>query len=507
MSHLHLTAGLAITGYKYNLSTSTDNVTYQSYAGSYTNSSWTSGTTFTITGLTNGTFYKIKIRAVNSLGEGAESAEIGPIKPFKVPTVTTTAGSDATTTPSATTTNAPSALQSFGTLVTFERTAGQGGSPWTNPYPAGATTGTGTLNGSAGTTHFVWGTSSGSYPNEVAATSNAYVRTTWPRGTTVYYKTKVYNTSCTATFNGTVNSNGDSTTVTFVYGTSSIADPVTQSYPSSVSAGSVTALTATAVTANAASLAAGTFYYRTKAVNAAGTTYGTEQSITVSAKSATAASEQSFTPPTVGTLYELVCAGGGGGTDGGAGGGGGAVAYYSSASAPASVTFAVGGGGSSGNPGGTSTISFSGVSMSGGGGGVGYFSGSSYGGNSGVASGGTLNYPTTAYTGGATGNIGDSDVGHGGGAGAGGNGGGYNTFENQSQIYAYGGNGGAAATVNGNTFGAGGGGYGEDYLSGGGGPSIGNTPASDYGRGAFRNQAYVETPGTGGLVRFKYYGP
>lgn len=499
MSHLHLTAGLAITGYKYNLSTSTDNVTYQSYAGSYTNSSWTSGTTFTITGLTNGTFYKVKIRAVNSLGEGAESAEIGPFKPFKVPTVTTTTGSDATTTPTATTTNAPSALQSFGTLNTVAHTSGSG--TWTNPYPSGASTGTGTLNGSAGTTHFVWGTSSGSYPNEVAATSNAYVRTTWPRGTTVYYKARIYNTACAATFNGTVNSNGDSATVTIEYGTSSGV------YPSSVSAGSVTALTATAVTATVSSLAAGTYYYRVKAVNTAGTTYGTQQSIAISAKSATAASEQSFTPPTVGTLYELVCAGGGGGTDGGAGGGGGAVAYYSSASAPASVTFAVGGGGSSGNPGGTSTISFSGVSMSGGGGGVGYYSGSSYGGNSGVASGGTSNFPSSAFTGGQGGNIGDSDYGNGGGAGAGGNGGGYNTFENQSQIYAYGGNGGAAATVNGNTFGAGGGGYGEDYLSGGGGPSIGNTPASDYGRGAFRNQAYVETPGTGGLVRFKYYGP
>jgi hypothetical protein len=494
-------AGLAITGYKYNLSTSTDNVTYVPYANSYTTSSWTSGTTFTITGLTNGTYYKVKIRAVNALGEGAESVEIGPLRPFKAPTVITITGSDATTTPTARTTNAPTNTQSFGTLVTFERTAGQGGSPWTNPYPAGATTGTGTLNGSAGTTHFVWGTSSGSYPNEVAATSNAYVRTTWPRGTTVYYKARIYNTACAVTFNGTVNSNGDSATVTIEYGTSSGV------YPSSVSAGTVTALTATAVTATVTSLSAGTYYYRVKAVNAAGTTYGTEQSIAISAKSATAASEQSFTPPTVGTLYELVCAGGGGGTDGGSGGGGGAVAYYSSVAAPASVTFSVGGGGSSGNPGGTSTITFPGVSMSGGGGGVGYFNGAHIAGSSGVASGGTSNYPSSAYAGGSYGYIGDSDVGYGGGGGAGGDGGGSQTYQSQSQIYAYGGNGGAAVTVNGNTFGAGGGGYGEDFSYPGPGPSIGNTPASQYGRGAFRNQAYVETAGTGGLVRFKYYGP
>ena len=78
-------AGLAITGYKYNLSTSTDNVTYLPYAGSYTTSNWTSGNTFTITGLTNGTYYKVKVKAVNSLGEGAESAEIGPFKPNTVP--------------------------------------------------------------------------------------------------------------------------------------------------------------------------------------------------------------------------------------------------------------------------------------------------------------------------------------------------------------------------------------------------------------------------------------
>ena len=384
-------------------------------------------------------------------------------------------------------------------MVIFERTAGQGGSPWTNPYPAGATTGTGTLNGSSGTTHFVWGTSSGSYPNQVTATSNAYAVTNWARGTTVYYKARIINSSCSATFNGTVNPNGLTATVTFEYGTS------TGVYGSSVSAGTVSS--SSSVNATVSSLTPGTYYFRVKAENAAGISYGSEQTVTVTAKSATASSEQSFTPPTVGTLYELVCAGGGGGTYGGSGGGGGAVAYYSSVAAPASVTFSVGGGGSANNPGGTSTISFPGVSMSGGGGGVGYFSGADYAGSSGVASGGTSNYPSSAYPGGAYGYIGDSDVGYGGGGGAGGNGGGSQTYNSASQIYAYGGNGGPAVTVNGNTFGAGGGGYGDDYSYPGPGPSIGNTPASDYGRGAFRNQSYVETPGTGGLVRFKYYGP
>ena len=75
-------AGLPITGYKYALATSADS--YATYGG-YQTSSWTSGTSFTITGLTNGTYYKIKIRAVNALGEGTDSAEIGPFRPNTVP--------------------------------------------------------------------------------------------------------------------------------------------------------------------------------------------------------------------------------------------------------------------------------------------------------------------------------------------------------------------------------------------------------------------------------------
>ncbi len=78
-------AGLAITGYKYSLSISTNNgSTYGEY-GAYTLSSWTSGTSFVIPSLTNGYLYKIKIRAVNSLGDGAESEETAAFKPNTVP--------------------------------------------------------------------------------------------------------------------------------------------------------------------------------------------------------------------------------------------------------------------------------------------------------------------------------------------------------------------------------------------------------------------------------------
>jgi len=93
-------AGSTITSYKYALSTSADNVTYSSY-GSYVTSSWTSGTTFTITGLTNGTYYKVKVRAVNAFGDGTESAELGAFKPFAVPSTpaapTVSLGTAATT--------------------------------------------------------------------------------------------------------------------------------------------------------------------------------------------------------------------------------------------------------------------------------------------------------------------------------------------------------------------------------------------------------------------------
>jgi hypothetical protein len=513
-------AGLAITGYQYALATSADS--YATY-GSYITSSWTSGTSFIITGLTNGTLYKIKVRAVNSLGPGAESVETGIFKPFTVPTVTTTTGSDATTTPTATTTNAPSALQTFSTAATETFSSAVSTTTWNNPYPSGATTGTGTLNGSSGTTHFVWGTSSGSYPNEVGATSNAYVRTTWPRGTTVYYKARIYNTACAATFNGTVNSNGDSATVTIEYGTSSGV------YPSSVSAGSVTALTATAVTATVSSLAAGTYYYRVKAVNAAGTTYGTQQSIAISAKSATAASEQSFTPPAITTISNILVVGGGGGVSSQysvPGGGGGGVTYKGSASVGSTLTYYVGSGGGYNTNGNPSNLTCAGATMTANGGAKGTDGFGGGGGASGSASGGDYNYPSNAGGGDQYG-YSENDHAGGGGGGAGGVGG--NGFLGDPLV----GNpyvGGPQIDVGGNGRGAVAP-YGISVSGGGGGASTwgyyapygpentnynGNTNGSDgggsYGKGAraYYNGSYPnvsagnEANGQTGLVRFTY---
>ncbi len=82
-----------------------------------------------------------------------------------------------------------------------------------------------------------------------------------------------------ATLNGNVTANNATTTVTFEYGT-------TTSYGSTVNASpaSVTGASATAVSAALASLANNTtYYYRVKAVNSVGTTYGAQQSFTTSA--------------------------------------------------------------------------------------------------------------------------------------------------------------------------------------------------------------------------------
>lgn len=379
--------GLTITTYQYALST-------DSYATWTTRSTGTTGSPIVITGLTNGTSYSVKIRAVNSLGAGEASGASTATSPFGAPIVVTSPGSDATTTPTAPTTSSPTALQTFSTTKPRVTRSVAGSETWTNPYPSGASTGTGTLNGSSGTTHFVWGTSSGSYPNEVAATSNAYVRTTWPRGTAVYYKAKIINTSCIATFNGTVNANGASTTVTFEYGTSSGV------YPSSVSAGTVTALTATAVTANV-SLAANTYYFRTKGVNAQGTPqYGIERSVTISAKSATAASEQSFTPPAVTAIQNILVVGGGSGRGyyDLQGGGGGGVTHKASAAVGDTVSITTGGGSTGNVVGGTSQLICAGATMTAYGGGT-YvdnpYPTADRAASSGSASGGDTNYASS----------------------------------------------------------------------------------------------------------------
>ncbi len=90
----------------------------------------------------------------------------------------------------------------------------------------------------------------------------------WPRADTAVASSL---TSSSATLNGIVNANSNSTAATFEYG-------LTTSYGSTATASQspVTGNTDTAVSANITGLVAGTTYnYRVKAVNALGTTFGT----------------------------------------------------------------------------------------------------------------------------------------------------------------------------------------------------------------------------------------
>jgi phosphodiesterase/alkaline phosphatase D-like protein len=88
----------------------------------------------------------------------------------------------------------------------------------------------------------------------------------------------------TATLNGTVNANGDSTAVTFEYGTDT-------SYGTTVTAAQspVTGSTDTAVSYAVTGLTNGiTYHYRVVAVNAGGTTYGADMTFTTGATAPTA---------------------------------------------------------------------------------------------------------------------------------------------------------------------------------------------------------------------------
>ena len=72
-------AGLPITTYKYAISYSDDNITYGAFSA-YTSLS-SIATSFSVSSLNNGRYYKIKARAVNALGDGEESEVIGPFVP------------------------------------------------------------------------------------------------------------------------------------------------------------------------------------------------------------------------------------------------------------------------------------------------------------------------------------------------------------------------------------------------------------------------------------------
>ena len=86
-------------------------------------------------------------------------------------------------------------------------------------------------------------------------------------------------TQSSATLNGHVDANGDSTTVSFQYG-------LTTSYGSTVSAGTVTGNNMTAVSAGISGLSpATTYHFRAEGTNISGTSYGTDSVFTTSSAS------------------------------------------------------------------------------------------------------------------------------------------------------------------------------------------------------------------------------
>jgi M6 family metalloprotease-like protein len=97
-------------------------------------------------------------------------------------------------------------------------------------------------------------------------------------------------TTTSGVLNGSVNANGSTTTITFEYGTTTSYGYSANATPSSVSGTSLTN-----VSLSLSGLTSGTtYYYRVKAVNAAGTTYGAQQSFTTSSTT--------VTPPSATTL-------------------------------------------------------------------------------------------------------------------------------------------------------------------------------------------------------------
>jgi hypothetical protein len=298
-------------------------------------------------------------------------------------------------------------------------------------------------------------------------------------------QTTAYNSS-SATFYGEVLPGEDTTSVWFEYSTdSSFNTGVTTvtATPSSISGGA----SWTSVSRSITGLSSGvTYYFRVKATNAIGTTYGSGGGFTTYVlKIVTFTSSGTWTAPTWGGTPETACfyvqlVGGGGAGGGYFGGGGGGAGQY----AQEVVTLSSSMSATIGANGGTTTLTNAGGNALGGFDGI---NGSIFGTPDGGASragfaGGTGFF--SVFTGESAG---------GGGGGQGGAGGNYFFVSGQLR----GGVGGTYATM---TY------WGIAYGGGGGGASAygnGTHGGGDYGRGGNGDG----TGSTAGFARFLYYAP
>ena len=380
--------------------------------------------TFTQTGLNTdnaGTTYYYRVVSTNLGGTTLGNIQQATV-PVEPPVVNTTAGSDSTATPTATTTNASNIARYSATLNGTATNA-------TQCY---------FLRG-----YYVSGVPVSTSTGTTASTTSPSLSVALEEDRLQIIQLVAVNNSPQVTFNGTVNPKNRNTTVWFRYATSSagVASGATIAGNTPITNTSAQAVTATI------SLPAGTYYYRVEANNTGGTSIGTVQYVEIANKSVVGntitfntygSRSQLFTTPgpatwtypviptggsQINTVNVAVVGGGGGGARGagkytssgityaGAGGGGGGrrvdgVLTINGNSATLDVGeqgqgASVANGAKSGFNGGTSTITCSATGSSfsalGGVGGVSAFIGAPNGGNSGVTQPGGAGYDNITY--------------------------------------------------------------------------------------------------------------
>lgn len=229
-----------------------------------------------VTGLTAGSTYHFRIKAVNSLGT-TYGSDLAFTTLGQVPTVTTLASTNITLVGAQL--NGTVNANSLSTVVTFEygSTISYGSTITANQSPV--TGGTNT-NISASLTGLIMGTT---YHFRIVATNSLgttygsdFTFTTFGQVPTVSTLAATSLPSLKAQLNGTVNANYLESTVTFEYGTSI-------SYGSSITAtqSPVTRGILTNASASLTGLTLGTIYhYRIVATNSLGTTYGSDMTFT-----------------------------------------------------------------------------------------------------------------------------------------------------------------------------------------------------------------------------------
>ncbi|HPT71753.1 MAG TPA: hypothetical protein PLE74_05685 [Candidatus Cloacimonadota bacterium] len=229
-----------------------------------------------ITGLTAGTTYHFRVKAVNSLGT-TYGSDMTFTTEGLAPTATTKDATNKTSTSA--TLNASVNANMASTTVTFEygTTTSYGQTVTASPSPVTGSSNTNVsanISGlSAGTTYHFRIKAVNSFGTTHGADMTFTTVGLAPTATTLDATSK---TASGATLNASVNANMASTTVTFEYGTTTSYGQTVNATPSTVTGSSNTN-----VSANISGLSAGTTYhFRVKAVNSVGTTYGNDKSFT-----------------------------------------------------------------------------------------------------------------------------------------------------------------------------------------------------------------------------------